>query len=175
MSQPWNEQRLIADGFERTYTVLDWYDGPRKGLAVIRGVPHYFEGWDYDPANAADEYDVWPASEAAVAMEREQWAIYVEYEVSDAGRDEHPANGGVNARYDELDSLLVPHRRPPDRVRRLVGEVRLDDGDRYRLDGGDLWMRWRPSSEASAGQGTDVGQVSETLRDSEPNRPTTSS
>lgn len=42
--------------------------------------------WDFDPRDAADEYFVWPASEAAVAMEREQWAIYVAYEVSDAGR-----------------------------------------------------------------------------------------
>lgn len=141
---------MIADGFERAYSVLDWYDGPRQGLAVINGVPHYFEGWDHHPANVADEYFVWPASESAVAMEREQWAIYARYEVSDAGREEHPANGGVDARYDELDLLLAPHRQAPDDARRMMGEVRLDDGDRYRPDGGDLWFRWHPSSEASA-------------------------
>ncbi|MFD9883489.1 hypothetical protein ACFWZT_18765 [Streptomyces alboflavus] len=152
MSQPWNEQQLIADGFERAYAVLDWYDGPRKGLAVIDGVPHYFEGWDYGLGDAADAYDVWPASEVAVAMEREQWAIFVRYEVSDAGRDEHPANGGVSARYDELELLLAPHRQPREGVRRLMGEVRLDDGDRYRFDGSDLWMRWCPSRGASAGR-----------------------
>ncbi|MFI6279730.1 hypothetical protein [Streptomyces sp. NPDC050988] len=149
MAEPWDEQQLIADGFERAYAVLDWYDGPRQGLAVIKGVPHYFEGWDYHPANVADEYVVWPASEAAVAMEREQWAIYVRYEVSDAGRDEHPANGGGNARYDELNLLLTPHRQAPDDARRLLGEVRLDDGERYRPDGGDVWFRWRPISDAS--------------------------
>ncbi|MFH9075813.1 hypothetical protein [Streptomyces alboflavus] len=152
MSRPWSEQQLIADGFERAFAVLEWYDGPRKGLAVIGGVPHYFEGWDYEPGNVADAYDVWPAGEAAVAMEREQWAIYVRYEVSDAGRDEDPAIGGGDARYDELTLLLAPHRQAPEGVRRLLGEVRLDDGDRYRLDGGDLWMRWRPSGRAFVGR-----------------------
>ncbi|MFJ4244768.1 hypothetical protein ACIP17_29685 [Streptomyces iakyrus] len=150
MAESFNERQLIADGFERAYTVLEWYDGPRKGLAVISGVPHYFEGWDHDPADAADEYVVWPAGEPVVAMEREQWAIYVRYEVSEAGREEHPANGGIHARFDELTSLLTPYRQAPDGARRLVGEVRLDDGDRYRPDGGDLWFRWRPVSESVA-------------------------
>lgn len=148
MAESWKEQQLIADGFEPVYTVSDWYDGPREGLAVINGVPHYFEGWDFDPRDAADEYFVWPASEAAVAMEREQWAIYVAYEVSDAGREMHPAHGGVDARYDELNVLLAPHRQKPDGAQRLVGEVRFDDGERYRPDGGDLWFRWRPSRRA---------------------------
>ncbi|MFD5234229.1 hypothetical protein ACFWJ5_38100 [Streptomyces qaidamensis] len=141
---------MIADGFERAYTVLEWYDGPRKGLAVISGVPHCFEGWDYDPADAAGEYLVWPASEAAVAMEREQWAIYVRYEVSEAEREEHPANGGIDARFDELTLLLTPYRQAPDGALRLVGEVRMDDGDRYRSDGGDLWFRWRSCSPSTA-------------------------
>ena len=148
MAETWKEQQLIADGFERVYAVLDWHDGPRKGLAVINGGPHYFEGWDYDPRDAADEYAVWPASEAAVAMEREQWAIFVRYEVSDAGREMHPANGGVDARFDELRVLLAPHREAPDGARRLVGEVRFDEGDRFRPDGGDLWLRWRPRGQA---------------------------
>ncbi|MGQ4389927.1 hypothetical protein [Streptomyces sp. SAS_270] len=115
------------------------YDGPRHGPAVVNGVPHYFEGWDYDPA-AADEYVVWPASEAAVAMEREVWAIYVWYEVFAAAREEPPANGGVDARFDELTSLLTPYRQAPEGARRLMGEVRLDDGERYRPDGADVWL-----------------------------------
>ena len=72
MAESWTEQQLIADGFERACTVSEWYDGPREGLEVINGVPHYFEGWDFDPRDAADEYFVRPASEAAVAMERQQ-------------------------------------------------------------------------------------------------------
>lgn len=139
---------MIADGFERVYVDLDWHDGPRKGLAVVDDVPHYYERRDFDPADEADEYLVWPASQAAVAMEREQWAIFVRYEAHEAGTVEHPANGGVDARYDELELLLAPHRQAPEApegARRLVGEMRFDAGDRYRADGVDHWFRWRPS------------------------------
>lgn len=146
MAMSWDKQQLIADGFEPTYVDLEWYDGPRKGLALVDGVPHYYEGREYDRADEADEYLVWPASEAAVALEREQWAIFIRYQLSDAGLEQYPADGGVDARYDELQLLLAPHRQAPDGARRLVGEVRFDDGDdRYRLDGVDHWFRWRPA------------------------------
>ncbi|MER5931106.1 hypothetical protein [Streptomyces sp. NPDC002054] len=72
MAETWNEEQLIADGFERVHTELEWYDGPRAGLADIDGKPHYFENHQYDHADEADEYQVWPASEAAVELEREQ-------------------------------------------------------------------------------------------------------
>ncbi len=149
MAETWDEQRLIADGFERVYVDLEWHDGPRKGLAVIHDVPHYFEGRDYDPDDEADEYLVWVASEPAVAIEREQWAIFARWnEAFEAGRAElgsHPGNGGIDARYDELDMLLAPHRQMPQDARRLVGEVRFDAGDRYRVEGVDFWFRWRPT------------------------------
>ncbi|WP_405594401.1 hypothetical protein OG741_01840 [Streptomyces sp. NBC_01410] len=40
MAQIWDEQQLIADGFERVYVELEWYDGPRAGLADVDVVPH---------------------------------------------------------------------------------------------------------------------------------------
>ncbi|MFI0412238.1 hypothetical protein [Actinomadura sp. 3N508] len=142
-----DEQQLIADGFEPVYVELEWYDGPQKGLAVISGAPHYFEARDHHLADDADEYVVWPASEAAVAMEREQWAIFARwnerYEAGLVEPDSHPGNGGIDARYDELASLLAPYRRVPDGARRLRGEVRFDAGTRYRVDGVDYWFRWR--------------------------------
>lgn len=69
---PWEKRQLIADGFEPTYVDLEWYDGPRKGVALVDGVPHYYEGREYDRRDEADVYAVRPASEAAVAWEREQ-------------------------------------------------------------------------------------------------------
>lgn len=147
MAETWDEQQLIADGFERVYAELEWYDGPRKGLAVINGASHYFEGLDY--ADDAGEYFVWPASEAAMTMEREQWAIFARwnerYEAGTVESGSHPGNGGIDARYDELASLLAPYRQLPEGVRRLVGEVRFDAGARYRVDGVDYWFRWRTS------------------------------
>ncbi|MFI1658226.1 hypothetical protein ACH4ZU_25445 [Streptomyces sp. NPDC020472] len=79
MAETWTEEQLIADGFERVHTESEWYDGPRAGLADIDGKPHYFESHDYDHADEADEYRVWPANEAAVELEREQWAIFARW------------------------------------------------------------------------------------------------
>ena len=68
----WDEVQLIADGFERMYVELEWYDGPRVGLAAIDGRPHYFDGYGQYFGDGADEYRGWPASAAAVEWEREQ-------------------------------------------------------------------------------------------------------
>lgn len=149
MAETWDEVQLIADGFERVYVELAGYDGPRAGLADIEGMPHYFQGYDWDDAEEADEYSVWLASDAAVELEREQWAIFARWnERHEAGRvglETHPGQGGIDARYDELALLLMPYRQVPDHARRLLGEVRFDAGARYRAEGLDYWFLWRPS------------------------------
>ncbi|MFG2304524.1 hypothetical protein [Actinacidiphila glaucinigra] len=149
MAETWDEVQLIADGFERVYVELEWYSGPRAGLACVDGKPHYFQGNDWNDADEADEYSVWPASDAAVELEREQWAIFARWnERHEAGRvgpETHPGQGGIDARYDELALLLAPCRQTPDDARQLVGEVRFDAGARYRVEGLDYWFRWRPS------------------------------
>ncbi|WP_327135884.1 hypothetical protein OG311_37925 (plasmid) [Streptomyces sp. NBC_01343] len=146
MAETWDEEQLIADGFERVYVELEWYDGPRAGLADVEGKPHYFQGYDYDHA---DEYRVWPASEGVAELEREQWAIFAKWnqrsEAGTAGLKSHPGHGGIDARYDELALLLAPDRQAPDDARRLVGELRFDAGARYRVEGLDYWFRWCPS------------------------------
>jgi hypothetical protein len=148
VAETWDEQQLIADGFERVHAELAWYDGPREGIADVEGVPHYFLNHDFDPSDTGDEYSVWPADEAVLALEREQWAIFARWYVRNAAGtatpDTHPGRGGVDTRYDELDSLLAPHRDAPDDARRLVGELRFDAGARYRVEGVDYWFRWRP-------------------------------
>nr|BFE68989.1 hypothetical protein GCM10020092_022900 [Actinoplanes digitatis] len=119
MAESWDEEQLIAEGFERAYVELEWYDGPRAGLADVGGVPHYIRSYDFDHADEADEYQVWPASGDAVEMEREQWEIFVRWnqrrDAGAAGPDGHPATGGVDARYDELNRLLTAHREMPSR------------------------------------------------------------
>nr|WP_223186852.1 hypothetical protein [Streptomyces sp. CBMA29] len=140
---------MISDGFERVYVELEWCSGPRTGLADVDGRPHYFQDHDWEDADEADEYSVWPASNTVVRLEREQWAIFARWnERDDAGTvrpETYPGQGGIDARYDELTLLLAPYRQLPDDARRLVGEVRFDAGARYRVEGLDYWIRWRPS------------------------------
>ncbi|MFG2911262.1 hypothetical protein ACGF13_40245 [Kitasatospora sp. NPDC048286] len=154
MAEVWDERQLAADGFEHVYAELDWYDGPRSGLVGIGGVPHYFQCHDVDFSVAPDEYFVWPADEKLVALEREQWAVFVEwnqrYEEGVAGIDRHPGQGGVDARYDELTALLTPYRQAPAGAKLLVAEWRYDGGSRYRADGVDYWVRWREGRDDQA-------------------------
>jgi len=148
VAETWDEQQLIADGFERVYVELEWYSGPRAGLADVDGKPHYFQGYDWDDADEADAYSVWPASNSSVELEREQWAIFARWnerrEAGTVAPESHPGHGGVDSRFDELASLLAPHREAPSDARRLIAEVRFDAGARYRLEGVDYWIRWRP-------------------------------
>ena len=148
MAETRDEAQLIADGFERGYVELEWYDGPRAGLADVNGKSHYFAGCDWDHAGIADEYLVWPGSDVAVEWEREQWAIFVRWderaEAGTEGPETHPGHGGRDPRYDELALLLAPFRQVPDEARRLAGDLRFDAGARYRVEGLDYWFRRRP-------------------------------
>jgi hypothetical protein len=143
---------LTDDGFEPVHVENDWYDGPWCGLADVGGVAHYFHRVDYVAGDGdLDEYFVWPATTAALAWEREQWAIFVEwntrYEAGTATVDSHPGHRGVSARYDELNGLLTPHRTVPDDARRLVAEWRwLHGPSRYHVNGVDYRVRWRPTT-----------------------------
>jgi hypothetical protein len=33
----------LKPGYERVFTVTDFYDGPRKGIANYRGAPHFYD------------------------------------------------------------------------------------------------------------------------------------
>ncbi len=82
-------------------------------------------------------------------LECEQRAIFARWnerrEAGQVGPETHPDHGGIDARYDELELLLAPHRQAPDDARRLVGELRFVAGARYRVEGLDYWFRRRPS------------------------------
>lgn len=154
LGNEWDEADLIADGFERVYIESERYDWPRAGVADVDGRPHYFEGWKFDRADEGYEFNVWPASAQAVAWELERWAIYVRWDhrylAGEAGVDSHPGHGGIDVRYDELDTLLAPYRQVPENARKLVAEMRFDEGDRYRIGGTDMWFRWHPCKDADA-------------------------
>ena len=141
--------------FERVYVELDWYDGPRGGLADVNSVPHYFQAvHDSSHPDAPDDvYHVWPATGDVVDLEREQWAIFVawnsRYEAGTAATDTHPALGGIDARYDELTDLLTRHRAVPPGARRLAAEWRqAERATRYHADGPDYLVRWHAITSA---------------------------
>ncbi|MBM9624067.1 hypothetical protein [Streptomyces zhihengii] len=144
MAETSDEAQLIADGFGRVLVELEWYDGLRVGLVDINGQPHYFDGYGQYLGDEADEYRVWPASPAAVELEREQWAIYVDWNERQGAGAPYLGQAGIDARYDELDAQLAQYRQAPADARRLAGELRYT-GAGHRVEGTGYWFRWRPS------------------------------
>jgi hypothetical protein len=96
---------------ERVYTVWDYYDGPRAGLADFLGQPHYFENkWDEAIGDWSPWYSLAPVDTETLNLALEQWAIWLawntKYRAGEVPVETHPGHGGIDARYDALESQL---------------------------------------------------------------------
>ncbi|GAB1641187.1 hypothetical protein [Krasilnikovia sp. MM14-A1259] len=145
MSHP-REDASSDDGFEPVHIELDWYDGPRSGVADIDAAPHYFRAVNDSPRQGEnDEYFVWPAGQAALAGERERWDVFVErFERVNSG-NAIPVSD-IDRRHDELTRRLEPHRTVPDGARRMKAEWRPRPTQTmpYHPDGPSYRAKWRP-------------------------------
>ena len=137
---------------EHVYVENEWYDGPRSGVADIDGQPHRFVS-QYDETD--DEYLgnflVWPVDAAELALEKEQWLIFVvwneEYEAGRAGVESHPGNPGTSRRWDEIQSLLQATRTsvPATARRARVQMVPVEREHRYEESGPPYKLAWQLS------------------------------
>jgi hypothetical protein len=150
------QSRVEPAAFERVYAELDWYDGPRKGLADVDGVAHYFAAVnDYDCGDAHDEeFLIWPASVDTLALERRQWRMFVAwnncYERGQATVESHPGHGGIDSEYDKLTVALEPGRTPAPHSRTARATWRpTDNPQRYSADGPGYQVRWEISGNAN--------------------------
>jgi hypothetical protein len=135
---------------ERVYVENEWYDGPRAGIADVAGAPHRFKSL-FD--EAADEYLgtflIWPIDQGIVALEVEQWRIFVEwnamYEAGLVSSDSHPGHGGLHKRWNELQTLLEHNRSevPPNAKRALAQMTFIDQESRYAPSGPAYMLGWR--------------------------------
>ena len=62
-------------GFEEVFTVTDYYDGPRSGVANFNGKPHFYESIFRDN-NYSDIYWLTPVSNEVFLSALEDWAIW---------------------------------------------------------------------------------------------------
>jgi hypothetical protein len=135
---------------EHVYVENDWYDGPRAGVANINGRAHRFVS-QFDEAE--DEYMgtflVWPIEEVELLLEQEQWRIFVNwnerYEAGLSGVESHPGHGGVNDRWDELNSMLKAVRsQVPESARRARAQlVPVERAERYIASGPSYQLAWK--------------------------------
>lgn len=68
---------------EHVYTITDWYDGARTGIADYHDQPHYYEclQWEDSPQTAAT-YALTPLDEETFQLALEDWAIWQRWQAA---------------------------------------------------------------------------------------------
>ncbi|WP_416760676.1 hypothetical protein ACNI65_00900 [Roseateles sp. So40a] len=134
---------------EHVYVENDWHDGPLTGVADVAGVPHRFaRRWVEADDDYATDFLIWPISPEELLLEQERWRIFVawhrRYDAREVDTSTHPGRGGIDARWDYLDTSL--HNRylpPPEGARRAaLALVRFDRVERFADSGPDYALRW---------------------------------
>jgi hypothetical protein len=142
--------------FERVYTVLDFWDGPRSGFADFDGAPHAYRSiWrddlgDWDPGR---RFELSPISAEVLALALEDWAIWRRWEeafyAGDTTTETHPALPVDQPRHSELAPLIdLALQIDPAQRRVAVGEFLAREGH-WRPPGSPtshitLEVRWTP-------------------------------
>jgi len=97
--------------YEKIYTVFDFYDGIRTGIADFNGAHHYYERpSDEAQGDWADYFLLKPIDEETFQLAMEDWAIWQRWYAASLARettvDTHPALPEDRARHDEIQAIL---------------------------------------------------------------------
>jgi hypothetical protein len=100
---------MYTSAYETVYTITDWYDGARAGVADCGGKPHFYQcKHDYGPD---EEYVLSPLSDELFQLALEDWAIWLRWEDAfDAGQtsiETHPALPEDETGHAEISDLLT--------------------------------------------------------------------
>lgn len=103
---------------DRVFTINDYYDGPRLGIAEVDGLPHIYEAeFDHSSDEYGDTYFVSPIDAELMSLVLEDWEIFLRWDAArrrgEATLETHPA-------------------LPADRLRHKVLSAAV--GDRLRTD-----------------------------------------
>jgi hypothetical protein len=101
----------LQPGYEAVFTVTDYYDGPRKGVANFRGQPHFYDCiFDDAKDEYSDLYRLTPLSQSIFELAKEDWAIWKRWEAAfhsgKATVESHPALPQDRARHEQIRAIL---------------------------------------------------------------------
>ena len=101
----------LKPDFELVYTITEYYDGPRQGVANFMGQPHFYDCVSSEAhGDYPDLFRLTPIPRHVLELAREDWAIWERWETAfHAGKvtvASHPALPEERARHEEIDAVL---------------------------------------------------------------------
>jgi hypothetical protein len=104
----------MDEAFELVYTVTDFFDGARGGVADFEGKPHAYRCvFDDTKNNWTDEFLLIPISQETHQLALEDWQIWLRWEEAFKAGEvlmaSHPALPQDRVRHEQLKSLLASH------------------------------------------------------------------
>lgn len=101
----------LKPGYECVFTVTEYYDGPRKGIANYQGKPHFYECiFDEAKDDYSELFRLTPLDSEAFQVAMEDWEIWRKWEFAfhggKTGIGTHPALPHEAERHAELKSIL---------------------------------------------------------------------
>ena len=96
---------------EMVHTVMDYYDGPRSGIANYEGTPHFYECiFDEQKGNYTDEFRLTPIDPETFRLALEDWEIWKRWEIAfhagKADQSTHPCLPQDRKRHQEINAIL---------------------------------------------------------------------
>jgi len=144
--------------FEEVFTVTDYYDGPRRGIANYNGLPHFYDSvFSDEKQDYTCLYRLTPISAEVFQLALEDWVIWRRWEHAFAsgvtGRETHPALPEDTDRHAQLESLLNGslETNPTTNIVR-AGRFTVKTLEARAGVLADLLVRWMEPSKTSDGQ-----------------------
>jgi hypothetical protein len=105
-------KEMSTTGFENIYTVMNYWDGIRSGIADFNGSPHYYEcPFDEAKDDWADYFLLHPIDEETFRLAMEGWAIwrrwYIAHQTGQTTFETHPALPEDRARHTAIQEALA--------------------------------------------------------------------
>ena len=132
---------VMSDQFEPVFTVREFHDWPRQGIANFRGTPHSFACiFDDQEDEYSSLYRLKPIDASTLRLALEQWDIWLRWQAAfhrgEVGLESHPALPAERNRYEQLERVLAPALEvPKDAALKAIGKFRSD-----------IEVSWQPSA-----------------------------
>ena len=101
----------LKPGYERVFTVTEYYDGPRIGIANYRGNAYFYECiFDEAKDDYSEVFQLTPLDPETLQLAMEDWEIWRRWELAyhdgKTDLDTHPALPHETNRHQELKLIL---------------------------------------------------------------------